>query len=181
MTIPRRLFDDIEKLVFSGKVQEAWEMLHPYVIDNPNDFDVLHNKATILMFLGNTADALQAFEDALAIDRFNEHCLYNFAACLAQARRHEDSLFQLRQCIALNPNKAKAVMSAGEMCYVMHRYREAADYYRRYMRLYPHKKAEMLPNYIHCLQYAEAQEPDNVYVKLDLYEALNECDKSTRA
>lgn len=172
--IPRQLFDTVETLVNAARIEEAWETIRPYYEQYPNDFDILHNVGVIFTYQKKLNNALTCFEASYAMDQFNENHLYNYASCLFACGQHESSLNILRRTIALNPNKSTAVMTAGEVCFFLKRYKEASEYYLKYLQLLPHKKKEMLPQVIYCLQWAEANEPDNIDVKLNLYESLTE-------
>lgn len=185
--IPRETFDEIERLVNLGQVDEAKTLLLP-LVERYDDMGVWHNLGIVHMQKGEWEDSVKCYNRALEFNPAFENCTFNLACCLfnwgeenqkkgltAEAYEKKDSaITQLRRVIAYNNHNHMALLQAGEISHSLGKYRDAAEFFDRYMDLFPHKRPVMLPKVVTCLQWAEAMMPDNCQIKLDLADRLEE-------
>lgn len=181
MTLSREIFDNIETLIREEKYDEAEGVLIPLLEKYQGNMDIWHNMGVVHQKRKQWDEAIKCFMRCLEVYPTFDNCIYNLAVTFYESGKKEEALQQLRFLLANNPNFYPAIMNAGEICFELKKYREAAEYYDRYMQLFPHKRPIMLPNVINCLQWAESATPDNFSVKLSLYEKLKEIGQEKHA
>lgn len=172
--IPRNLYEQVEACINSGDVAGAEVLIIPLVEQYPNNHDVWHNLAVVEMARGDLDCSIASFQRCLSFNPHFEEALYNYAMALYQHGNYEESLRQLRTVIALNPNRWKAIESANQLCCQIGRWWDSYLYAKRYVGLFPHKRASILPNMVIALQNAEQERQDDFAVKAELMEILTE-------
>jgi tetratricopeptide (TPR) repeat protein len=92
---------------------------------------VLVGKGGTLLHLGQTEQALQCFEEALATDVNNAEAWVNKGLALEQMQRLEEALESYDRALALDKSITAAYLYKGGVCNQLQRHSEALECYDR--------------------------------------------------
>jgi predicted TPR repeat methyltransferase len=87
--------------------------------------------------LGRTAEAVAAYEKALAIDSKCSHAYYHLAAIHSAEGRVDEAVHSYRRTITVDPNHAPALHELGNLLAAQGRRTEALDCYKRALAIKP--------------------------------------------
>lgn len=177
MSIERRDLDVIDKYLESDRPDEAYELLVPLFEQYTENVDLWHMMGVYHQKKSEYIDAEKCLIRALEINPVMENAIFNLAVVYYQSDKKNDSLLCLRKLIAINPQFHQALYNAGELASELQLYWDSVQFFDRYLFLFPHKTEEMTGKIVMCLQWAEQQQPDNIFIKLNLIEKLQSLPK----
>ena len=80
---------------------------------DPNDENGLFNKGAALGDLGNYTQAIQYYDNVLAIDPNNVNALINKGAALGNLGNHTQAIQYFDNVLAIDPNNVNALINKG--------------------------------------------------------------------
>jgi tetratricopeptide (TPR) repeat protein len=135
---PRRDLTAIQNLYSSLSAEMKVEILRKSVIEWL-DVNVAANRQNITMkeeeVHGMTANVIQGYEDALALDPHCIGALYNYADMMANAGRPDKTINYLSRLLLLDPDNARGWGMKALLCENEGKLNEAVDCYERAYRI----------------------------------------------
>lgn len=174
MTLSHITTDHVEMLLNNDCLDEAEAIIIPLVEQHPDNYSAWHKLGALQMKRGNWDYAVQSLTKAQEIFPACEAVWFALAVCLNNMGHIDRAILAIRQLLVINPRHTEGMMAGGEMSWRTHKYWDAYQFYEKYLSIYPHKRKEMLPNLLMCLQYAEGERSDDINVKVALAEMLEE-------
>ena len=125
---------------------------------------------------GRNEEALQYFEQSLAINPHDIHVLNNYGLTLNVLNRYEEAIIILQQALAINPHDTDALIGYGFALKELKRYDEAITYYEQALAINPQNihvlnncgtALQSLKRYEEAIQYlkqALAINPQNIVI-----------------
>jgi len=96
----------------------------------------LYNTGNIFAMSGNFQEALNSYDQAIALNTSNPMYFNNRASTLKRLGRMQDAVSQYRELIKLHPNYGKAYLSIASTCIELNNHIEAVSSYREFLSAY---------------------------------------------
>jgi FkbM family methyltransferase len=116
------------------------EALYKEILQSqPRHFDALQLLATIAAQRKHSADALQLFEQALAIDPEHASSHNNRGNALLDLKRHDEALASYDRALAIAPDHADALHNRGSLLLELRRHEDALQAFDRELAVTPER------------------------------------------
>jgi tetratricopeptide (TPR) repeat protein len=134
---PRLLYFFVQCCLFFKQNERALEMLEAYLRERPDHADAWSLAGFLRAEKGRTAEAIAAFERALALAPDDAATLFNLGFALQKAGRHEEAIARMSRAVELNPPLDRAWYGMGISLIHVGRFREAIERLTEAARLQP--------------------------------------------
>jgi predicted TPR repeat methyltransferase len=120
-----------------GERRRGIELLRKSLAAAPCNPHAWINLGNMLAAEQGTAEAIAAYQRAIAIDRTRPEAWYNLGVCQRRLRQLDAASMSLRRAIDARPDYGVAYEALGILLYQSDRMDEAADVYRRWLTVDP--------------------------------------------
>lgn len=154
----QQIIDQVDVLVALGQAHMALTHIQQAILKSPQNKELYNQQGVIYLTTKQYQEALDSFNDALAIDAYYVNAIINSATALMGFLEYERAIEMCQKALLIDADNVFAMNNIGSALVELNRRDQALSYYDRVIELTSHADAALLNAsfcYLAMERYAE--------------------------